>query len=110
MRKNTDSGNRRPGPGFPTGHTALLILSTCSSDLGTDSTLSEESRGVVYPGGKPKQDATIFEDGGLFSGVIITDWFTPPESPGERFNQHKKRAIHWIALILHSENFRLEAQ
>ncbi len=124
----------------------LLILSACSSNLGTDPTFPEQKRGEVFQEGSEGKQETVFGDGGLlrgsksledgqgggggigvnsylwrasldtlsfmplssadpFGGVIITDWYTPAESPGERF----KVTVYILDRRLRADGIRVSA-
>jgi len=126
---------------------ALTTLAACGSNLGTTSTFPESgTAGQVYQDGTPKNQESIFGDGGLFGGpdkklgegqggggigvnsylwrasldtlsfmplssadpfggVIITDWYTPTESPGERF----KVTVYILDRRLRADGIRVAA-
>ncbi|WP_169566590.1 DUF3576 domain-containing protein [Sneathiella limimaris] len=128
------------------GFLSLFLLSSCSSNLGTDSSFPESgASGQVFPAGRPKERETIFGEGGIlgggksleenqggsgigvngylwrasldtlsfmplssadpFGGVIITDWYTPAESPGERF----KVTVYILDRRLRADGIRVSA-
>jgi hypothetical protein len=104
---------------LPAALIAALAVAACSSDavkpnptpanyqgLGSGSAgdpsaqrMGGEDSGVIFGMGKGRSD----QSGDPFGGVIITDWYTPPGTSGERF----KATVYILSRELRSDGVRV---